>query len=226
MKLVFALGGSIVIPDKPDAVYIKKFAAFARELAEEGHRLVIVVGGGKTARRRIAKAAEMGASQSEQDEEGIKATRENAKLMAQAIGGQANQKIPEDIDSCKRIFDSGKITLMGGTEPGHSTDAVAIMMGEKIGSDIIFKTTDVGGIYDKDPQKHSDAKRFDKLTVGKLLDMVSGLPQAPGTYELVDLLGVNILKKAKLKMIALDGRDIENMRNAIDGKPFVGTVVE
>jgi len=225
MKLVFALGGSIVVPDKPDTGYIKRFAKFADELSAK-HRLVIVVGGGKTARQRIAKAITEGASQDEQDMVGIEATRENAKMVAEAIGEKANQKIPKGFDDAIKIFESGKITVMGGTEPGHSTDAVAIIMGERIGSDIVFKTTDVGGIYDKDPQRFSDAKRFDIMTPDQLLERVAKMAQTPGRYELVDLLGAKVLKKAKLKMIALDGRDLGNIRKAIEGKPFVGTTVE
>jgi uridylate kinase len=225
MKLVFALGGSVVVPENIDYTYIRRFADFATRLSKK-HQIVIVVGGGRTARRAISKAKEDGANQVECDYAGIDASRENAKMLIDALDGNANSDVPQDFISAKREFEDGKIVVMGGTEPGHSTDAVAIIIGEYIDANIIFKITDVDGIYDKDPQKFDDAKRYEFLSLDKLQEMVLGLSQEAGKYELVDMVGVKILQRSGIKCIALSGHDFDNIDKAIEGKKFTGTVIQ
>ena len=224
MKIVFALGGSILVPNEIDLKFMRKFAEFVKELSED-HRIAIVVGGGKTARRRIGDARKKGANEVECDYIGIEATRENASVLAEILGDAANQKIPKDFLEAKNIWDSGKIVVMGGTEPGHSTDAVAAILAEYVDGDLILKATDVDGIYDKDPQKFKDAKMFGKLSLEKLQDMVRSLSQEAGKYELIDMVAIKILQRSKIKCIALDGRNLENMKKAVSGGKFVGTVI-
>ena len=214
-----------MVPDKVDYAYIRRFADFATKLAKT-HQVVIVVGGGKTARRAIATAKEQGANQVECDYAGIDASRENAKMLIDALDGNANNEVPHDFISAKKEFDGGKIIVMGGTEPGHSTDAVAIIMGEYIDANIIFKITDVDGIYDKDPQKFGDAKRYKFLSLDKLQEMVLGLSQEAGKYELVDVVGVKILQRSGIRCIALSGHDFKNIEKAINGSKFIGTIIQ
>jgi len=221
MKIVFALGGSIVHPNNIDEEYVAKFAKFANELAKK-HKLGIVIGGGKLARRKIEEARKKGANQSECDYLGIDASRYNASVVSQAMGILSH--IPESLKDARKIMDKG-VVIMGGTEPGHSTDAVAVLLAEYANADIVFKLTDVAGIYDKDPQRFKDATMFKELSIEQLEKMVVGLSQEAGKYELVDIIAVEILKRSKIKMIALDGHDLDNIGRAIEGKSFVGTVI-
>ena len=222
MKIVFALGGSVVNPDGIDEEYVRAFANFAKELAKK-HKLGIVIGGGRLARRKIEEARKKGANQSECDYIGIDASRYNASVVSQAMGMAPH--IPESLKDARRIMDDKGIVIMGGTEPGHSTDAVAVILAEYANADMVFKVTDVPGIYDKDPQKFKDAKMFKELAIGQLEKMVVGLSQEAGKYELVDIVAVEVLKRSGVKMIALDGHDLDNINHAIDGKSFVGTVI-
>lgn len=209
-------------PDGIDEKYVKAFAEFANGLRKV-HKLGIVVGGGKLARRKIQEARKKGANQGECDYIGIDASRYNASVVSQAMG--INPNIPENFKDARRIMEEQGVVIMGGTEPGHSTDAVTIILAEYANADLVLKLTDVAGIYDKDPKANKDAKMFKELTAAQLEKMVTGLSQDAGKYELVDIVGVKVLKRSRLVMIALDGRDIDNMRKAIDGKDFVGTAV-
>lgn len=222
MKIIFALGGSVVHPDNIDEEYVRKFANFAKELMKK-HRLGIVIGGGKLARRKIEEARKKGANQSECDYLGIDTSRYNASVVSQAMG--LPPQIPESLKDARNIMEKKGIVIMGGTEPGHSTDAVAVLLAEYANADMVLKATDVAGIYDKDPQKFKGAKMFKELPIGQLERMVVGLSQEAGKYELVDIVAVEILKRSKIKMIALDGHDLDNIGRAIDGKNFVGTVI-
>ncbi len=125
MKIVIALGGSIVAPGLPDTDYIEKFTKYARSMKEKGHKLMIVVGGGKSAKDYIKIARENGATEIFCDQLGIRFTRVNASLLTAAMKEDGLDHIPEEF---KEANNTDKIYIMGGTEPGHSTDAVAAMM--------------------------------------------------------------------------------------------------
>lgn len=223
MIIVFALGGSVVVPEKLDERYIAEFATLAKELAKR-HKLGIVVGGGKTARRAVAAAKEAGKNEAECDYVGIDASRENAAAVAKAF--DLRNEIPENFKQARKILDKNGIVVMGGTEPGHSTDAVAVILAEYVNADLVLKVTDVDGIYDKDPQKFRDAKMFKELSINQLDRMVAGLPQDAGKYELFDIVAVKILRRSGIKCIALNGRKLGNMKNAILGKSFFGTSIQ
>jgi uridylate kinase len=223
MTIVLALGGSVVVPDKVDEEYVQKFAGWAKELLKK-HKLGVVIGGGKTARRAVEAARSAGKNEAECDYAGIEASRENAAKVAR-IMGLKQKAVPENVKEARRILDKEGIVVMGGTEPGHSTDAVAAMLAEYANADLLLKVTDVPGIYDKDPKKFKEAKMFKELPIGQLEKMVAGLSQEAGRYELMDIVAVKILRRSGIRCIALGGRDLKNMAAAIDGKGFTGTVI-
>jgi len=225
MKVVISVGGSILVPSDIDIDYIKDFAKLANELGMK-HKLAIVTGGGRTARKYIEPARKFGASEIFCDMIGISATRLNARLLSAAIGKNANLEPPREFMTAMKALDFGKIVVMGGTHPGHSTDAVSALLAEYIGADLLINASDVDGIYDKDPQKHKDAKRYDKISVDKLVDMVKSYSLGAGRYELVDILAAKIIQRSKTRTIFVNGRNLKNLKNAIEGRKFTGTMVE
>lgn len=222
MKIVFALGGSVVVPDKVDSKYVEDFAKFALELAKK-HTLAIVVGGGKTARSAIDECRKAGGNEAACDYAGIEASKYNASLVSQAMGIEPT--ISETIKDAKRILDTEGIVIMGGTEPGHSTDAVAAILAEYIDADLYLKVSNIDGIYDSDPKTNPKAKRLDTIKIDALIDMVNGMSQDAGNYRLFDLLAVKMLKRSGIKSIVLEGHDLENIKKAISGKKFTGTTL-
>jgi len=224
MKIVISLGGSVMVPDEIDKDYIQKFAKLARELHKK-HQLAIVTGGGRTARKYIEPAREFGASEVFCDLIGIGATRLNARLLSAAIGAEANMEPPKDHMDALKALDFGKIAVMGGTEPGHSTDAVAALFAEYMRADLFINVSDIDGIYDKDPKKNKDAKRLDRLSIDGLVDMIKSKSVGAGKYELIDILAVKVIQRSKIKTIFIS-KDPDNLRNAIDGRKFVGTAID
>ncbi len=225
MKIVISVGGSILVPDEIDVGYAQKLAKLANELSER-HQIAIVTGGGRTARKYIEPARQFGASEIFCDLIGITATRLNARLLAAVIGERANLEPPRDFIAALTAMNFGKIVVMGGTHPGHSTDAVSALLAEYIGADLLINASDVDGIYDKDPQKHRGAKMYEKLSVEQLVDMVKSHSLNAGKYELVDILASKIIQRSKIRTIFLNGRKLDNMVDAIEGRKFVGTLIE
>lgn len=225
MKVVISVGGSILVPDDIDVDYVSGFAGLCRDLADD-HQLAVVAGGGRTARKYISIARDFGASEIFCDLMGIEATRLNARLVAAAIGDKANLEPPTSYMGSVKALDFGKVVVMGGTDPGHSTDGVAAFLAEFIQADLFVKATAVDGVYDKDPKKHKDAKRYDSLSVDELINLVKSYSVGAGQYELIDLLAAKVIQRSHIRTLFLDGRDLPNMRAAIEGKTFTGTTID
>ncbi|MFH0860977.1 MAG: UMP kinase [Candidatus Altiarchaeota archaeon] len=223
MKIVFSVGGSIVAPDNVDNAFVKQLASFLAGLSES-NQVAVVVGGGAPARREIKKAKDKGLSEAECDYIGILATRENAKALAAALGENANRKIPETIADAAKLFGK-KILVMGGTEPGHSTDAVAALIADWAKADLLINATNVDGIYDKDPKKNKDARLLKSVKIDSLLQMIVSESVGAGKYALMDLTSVKIVQRSKIRTAVLNGRDLGNVSALVSGKDFRGTTV-
>ena len=224
MKVVFSVGGSIVAPEGLDEEFIGKLAEFLRGMARDND-IAVVVGGGKPARERIAEARKQGANEAACDLVGIAVSRTNARAVAYAFGERATNEPPASIVEAAEAFEGGKIPVMGGTEPGHSTDAVAAILAELLDADLLVNASNVDYVYDKDPKKNPNARALDKLTAKELVKLVSAESIAAGGYALVDLTAAKIIERSGIKAVFVDGRDIQNMRAAVEGKEFSGTTV-
>ena len=114
--VVISIGGSILIPDQNDSVFIGKLAEMLKK-ASEKVRLCVVCGGGKIARYYTVTGRELGGDEYQLDLLGIGCTRLNAALLALALGDRSSTEIPLDVKTAAKKFKEGKIVVMGGTEP-------------------------------------------------------------------------------------------------------------
>lgn len=224
MKIIISLGGSVLVPDEINTEYFKRFADFVKEIHKK-HEVAIVTGGGRLARKYIEIARRFGANEAFCDIIGIDATRLNSRLMIAAIGEDANFEPLKNFEEARNFINSKKILVMGGTHPGHSTDAVSAILAEYINADLLINATNVDGIYDKDPKKYKNAVLYKKLSADQLVDIVKSHSLGAGDYKLIDILAAKIIQRSKIRTIFLNGKNLENMRNAIAGKKFVGTVI-
>lgn len=223
-KVVVSIGGSVLVPGDDDAAYIRRLADMLREVASEA-QVAVVVGGGREARRYVDMGRALGGSVRELDELGIGITRVNARLLTVALGDIANTEIPVKADDCARMSESGRIAVMGGTEPGHTTDAVSAMIAERMGADRIVNASNVDAVYSADPRADPDAVRYERMTIAQLKEVVYQDHDA-GKSSVFDPLGVSIAMRERIDILMVNGRDLEELRNAILGKPIKGTFVD
>ena len=223
MRIVFSVGGSILAPDEVDEAYVSELSSLLLELSKK-HELAVVVGGGKPARNRIADARGNGASWAECDHVGVLATRDNAEALVRALGVSAHPEVPESIHAAAAMF-GGKILIMGGTEPGHSTDAVAALLADWVKAGVFINASNVDAVYDKDPKDFMDAKPIKTIRVDDLIKLLSSEGFNAGEYPLLDHVALNVIKRSTIKTIVLDGRDLGNMRKAAEGESFNGTTI-
>ncbi|MBD3389174.1 MAG: UMP kinase [Candidatus Altiarchaeales archaeon] len=223
MKIVFSIGGSILAPEGVDGDYVGKVSSFLSGISE-GNEVAVVVGGGRPAREKISVARAKGASWAECDHVGILATRENARVLADALGDLAVEAIPESIHEAASLF-GDRILVMGGTEPGHSTDAVACLLADWVKADLFVNASNVDAVYDKNPWENDDAKPLEEISVDDLIVLLEGEGMNAGEYPLLDHVALKVIKRSSIRTLVLDGRDLGNMRSAIEGRPFKGTSV-
>lgn len=222
-KVVVSIGGSILIPGNNDSEYIAKLADMLKTACNDA-QIAIVVGGGKTARYYAETGRALGGDDYQLDILGIGATRLNAQLLSLALGDMPD-KVSEDPEDLVSKSAPGKIVVMGGTVPGHTTDAVAAMVAKAMKADRIVNATSVDAVYTDDPRKNPDAKKILKMTIDELGELVYK-EHGASKSSVFDPLGVKLAKENKMDILIVDGRNIDELRNAILGKPINGTTVD
>lgn len=223
MKIVITVGGSVLIKDGEN----EKFKDYAKVLEDINgdHELFVIVGGGKPAREYIEIARKFGVSEAACDDIGIQVTRLNAKLLIMALGDSAYPRVAKNFHEAMEFAISGKIVVMGGTEPAHSTDAVGSILAEFVNAELLINATSVDGLFSKDPNKFDDATMFEEITPSKMIDQFRSSEINAGTYEFLDLTAIQIIKRSKIKTIIVNGEDPQNLQKTIYGKKMGTTII-
>ena len=216
--------GGFAFPAEPDVAFLRGCASVLKRISAEGIRLVVVTGGGEMARKLIGAARAMGASEALCDEIGIMVTRANAVLLSIALGLPAPRRIPASLPELEEALTRRDIVVMGGLQPGQSTDAVAVLAAEAVGADLVVKATDVDGIYTADPRKHPGARKLRRLSYDEALDLLSKMAVRAGTYELLDPLAIRLARRSGVLIRVVDGREPGNIYEAVRGAD-VGSLV-
>ena len=196
--VVYKLGGSVAFPAQglnPKAV------EFLKSL--QAGKAAVVVGGGALLREYL-KPLRSRFNQSFLDTIGIKFSRINAFVLAAHL---KEGLYVETLEDAKRTVAMGKIPFMGGLAPGQSTDAVAAELAEYLEAEELRVYTNVDGVYDKDPRKHPDAKKFSKLSYQELLELVLPYSSKAADYPIFDFVAAKVIQRSAIKTIigSLDG---------------------
>lgn len=214
MKLVYSLGGSILYERSPDE--LKNFARSLIDLARD-HQIYVVVGGGKIAREYIEKARALQAGEAFCDLLGIGATKLNAMILIAALGEAA---APEPAETYARALEAsvgGKIVVLGGMQPGQTTDAVAALLAEYVHADRLIVATSVDGVYSADPGIDPKAKKFDHMTFGDLVRLSMETRLSAGSRSPVDPLAAKIIERSSIPTAVVWGADVENLKRGAEG---------
>ncbi len=223
MRAVVKLGGAL-FRREPNVAALKDMGKVLSGFVREGNQLVLVAGGGENARTYIGAARKLGAEESTCDLLGIQITRANAELLRLAMGSIASSKIPTTLSDLPHCVGSGKAVVMGGLQPGQSTNAVAALAAEITRAEILVNGTDVDGVYTEDPKKNPKAKLIRSVNVDKLLGWAMGGEVFAGRYELLDQLAIKIMERAKMPTRFVSLADPGNILAALQGKD-IGTRV-
>lgn len=148
--VVVSVGGSVFLSGEDDAKYLQELSDLLVRVGRSTP-LVVTVGGGRTARAYIRLGRALGLTDVELDELGIDVTRIHARLLAGRIGLPTPSHPPASVREAVEAVRHASPVVLGGTEPGHTTDAVAALIAVRLRAARVVNATDVDGVYDADP---------------------------------------------------------------------------
>jgi uridylate kinase len=195
-RIVIKLSGKIFGTD--NVKVLKDYAQFLVKISKICQPIVIA-GGGSIARHYISHARSSGADESTLDELGIEVSRLNAKLLIYALQNNAYSHPPTTLQEVKHAVDAGLIVVAGGLHPGQSTNGTAALIAEKVKAEQFLNATDVDGVYDMDPNKFKKAKKFSRIELKNLKNMLVHEDSIAGGYDLMDIVALKIIERSKIK---------------------------
>ena len=227
-RILLKVSGEALAGDKKtglDYDVITDICKSIKKCVDEGVQVAVVVGGGNYWRGRSSGAMD----RTRADHIGMLATAMNALALADALESLGcivrvqtaiiMQQVAEPYirNRAVRHLEKGRVVIFGcGTgNPFFSTDTAASLRAVEIEADIFLKATLVDGVYDKDPHKYDDAKKYQTLTFSQVIGEGLGV---------MDSTAAAMCRDNKMKMLVFDLSRPDNIYDAVMGKD-VGTIV-
>jgi uridylate kinase len=229
-RILLKLSGESLMGDAGyglDSAKLNSYAGQIKEVVETGIRVGIVIGGGNIFRG--LKGATQGIDRVKGDQMGMLATVINSLALQSALekkGVTARlftairmEPIGEMYSKAKAIdaLKQNEVAIMaaGTGNPFFTTDTASALRAIEMGADVMLKGTRVDGIYDDDPEKNPQAKRFDKITYDEVYQR--GL-------KIMDLTATTMCKENKMPIVVFDMDTPGNLKKVLTGGK-IGTLV-
>ncbi|MBW8358232.1 MAG: UMP kinase [Weeksellaceae bacterium] len=230
-RILLKLSGEALMGDLPYGIDNEKLKEYAQEIKQaidSGCEVAVVIGGGNIF-RGVAGAAK-GMDRVQGDYMGMLATVINGMALQGALedaGVKTRLQSAIEMDKVAEPFikrravrhlEKGRVVIFGaGTgNPYFTTDTAATLRAIEIGADVILKGTRVDGIYDSDPEKNADAKKFNSLTFDEVFDK---------NLKVMDMTAFTLSHENKLPIIVFDMNRAGNLLKIVEGER-VGTLVD
>ena len=205
---------------------VNEICSVIKTVADMGVQVGIVVGGGNFWRGRSSGKMD----RTRADNMGMLATAINSLALQEALIQAGNdavvmsaldiQRMVESFNKDKAVkyMQNGQVVIFscGTGSPFFSTDSGAALRAAEIEADIFFKATNVDGVYGKDPNKFSDAVKFDTLTYAEILEKQLGV---------MDNTAAALAQNSKMPVLVFNLNDPQNIVKAVLGEN-IGTIVK
>jgi len=228
-RLLLKLSGEVLAGEKGTGIDFDKVIEVCERVktcVEMGVQVAIVVGGGNFWRGRSSGKMD----RTRADHMGMLATSINSLALADALeqlGVTARvqtaiemRQIAEPYirNKAVRHLEKGRVVIFGcGTgNPFFSTDTAAALRAAEIGADVIFKATNVDGVYDSDPKLNPDAKKYDTLSHLDVLQQ--GL-------HVMDSTAASLCMDNNIEILVFNLDNPDNIVSAVVGET-IGTIVK
>jgi uridylate kinase len=209
--------------DKPTLAHVAKQVAAVAKITQ----VVLVVGGGNIWRYRDTK--DSGIDRTVSDAMGMLATVMNSVALQSALEAEGTHTrvlsavdIPQLAEPfikrrAARHLEKGRVVICaGGTgNPYFTTDSAAALRALELNCDVVLKATNVDGIYDKDPKKFKNAKKYDELTFQEALEQ---------RLQVMDQAAFSLCQDQKLPIVVFNFFKPGMLLKAAKGEK-IGTIV-
>ncbi|MDH7445412.1 UMP kinase [Aquimarina sp. 2201CG14-23] len=229
-RILLKLSGEALMGERQYGIDPKRLAEYANEIkqiTDKGVEVAIVIGGGNIF-RGVAGASK-GMDRVQADHMGMLATVINGLALQSAL---EDAEIPTRLQSAVKInevaepfirrramrhLEKGRVVIFGGGtgNPYFTTDSAAVLRAIEINADVILKGTRVDGIYTADPEKDSQATKFDFITFDDVLS--KGL-------KVMDTTAFTLSQENELPIVVFDMNKTGNLLKVVSGES-IGTKV-
>jgi uridylate kinase len=210
-----------------DPATLERIAGEVAEVRGLGVEVAVVIGGGNIFRGLAGSA--QGMDRASADYMGMLATVMNSLALQDSLErAGVNTRVLSAIEMqelCEpyirrramRHLEKGRVVIFaaGTGNPYFTTDTAASLRAMEIHADVLLKATKVDGVYDKDPNKHSDAQRFHRLSYIEVLQR---------NLKVMDSTAISLCRDNKLAIVVFDMRSRGNIRRVSMGES-IGTLV-
>ena len=227
-RILLKLSGEALAGEKKtgfDEETVKEVAFQVKQLTDDGIQVGIVTGGGNFWRGRSSETID----RTKADQIGMLATVMNCIYMSEIcrhVGLMTQILTPFECGSFTKLFSRDRVEkylaknmvvfLAGGTgHPYFSTDTATALRAVEIQADVILAAKSVDGVYDSDPAKNPDAKKFDTLPISRIIDEKLGV---------VDLAAAVICYENKMPMCVFGLNEENSIINCVKGES-TGTII-
>lgn len=222
--IVISLGGSLIVPDEVDIVFLKKFIKLISNYTAKGYRFIIITGGGKLCRKYNRSVSQIVKPKKEElDRLGIVATRINAELVRISFGNKAYEKILLDPLIIPKT--DKPIIIGGGFKPGNSSDLAAVLVAKSVNAQKLINLSNIDYVYNQDPHKFKKAKPIIQST-WPAFRIILPKKWQPGINAPFDPVAAREAERLSLEVVIMNGKKINNLGNYLDNKKFIGTVIK
>lgn len=230
-RILLKLSGEALLGEQGHGIDAKILTQYANEIKavqQEGIEVSVVIGGGNIFRG--VKGATEGMDRVQGDYMGMLATMINSMALQDALERKGvhtrlmsairMEEIAEPYIRRRAIrhLEKGRVIIFGaGTgNPYFTTDTAASLRAIEIEADVILKGTRVDGIYDSDPEKNKDAKKFDIITGDEVLNR---------RLDVMDLTAFTLCRENKTPIIVFDMNKPNNLLKVVKQSESIGSTV-
>ncbi|HWK42380.1 MAG TPA: UMP kinase [Croceibacterium sp.] len=223
-RVLLKLSGEVLMGDQPfgiDPAFVAELAKEVRDARDSGLEICLVIGGGNIF-RGMAGAAQ-GMDRAQADYMGMLATVMNALAMQNAleqIGVHTRVQSAVQMDQvcepvirrrAERHLEKGRVVIFaaGVGSPYFTTDSGAALRAAEMNCDALLKGTSVDGIYDDDPKKNADAKRFDTVSYDRVL---------ADNLKVMDASAVALCRDNDIPIVVFSIREKGNLARVLAGE--------
>ena len=231
-RVLLKLSGEILAGQRGfgvDPVKAKALADEVKSVRDLGVEVGVVIGGGNIIRGELAEV--QGMDRVSADYLGMLATIINSITLQDALeknGCQTRTLTAISISQLAepyirrravRHLEKGRVAILaGGTgNPYFSTDTAAVLRATEIEAEVVMKGTKVDGVYDKDPMKSDDAKKFDSISYKEVIE---------SDLKVMDMTAITMARENDLPIVVFDVNCPGNLKKILEGNNLGTTVGE
>ena len=227
-RIMLKLSGEALAGDKKtgfDEDTVRGVALQVKQLVDDGMEVGIVIGGGNFWRGRTSKNID----RTKADQIGMLATIMNCIYVSEifrSVGMDTNILTPFECGSFTKLFSKDRankyfsrgnvVFFAGGTgHPYFSTDTGVVLRAIEIDAEVILLAKAIDGVYDSDPEKNPDAKKYDEISIDDVVEQ---------NLQVVDMTASILARDNRMPMWVFGLNEENSIVNTLKGK-FNGTKV-